>query len=101
MKIAKYGTVLATIADCDKEAALPLIRRFYNLGFNIEATRGTACLLYTSKRFAIPSLKMPWLDIPLPMMAIISPTAIRPNPLANRPGRAMKRIHSFGPRLEA
>ena len=42
MKIAKYGTVLATIADCDKEAALPLIRRFYNLGFNIEATRGTA-----------------------------------------------------------
>ena len=42
MKVQNYGTVLATIADCDKEEALPLIRRFYNLGFNIEATEGTA-----------------------------------------------------------
>ena len=42
MKLQNYGTVLATIADCDKEEALPLIRRFYNLGFNIEATKGTA-----------------------------------------------------------
>ncbi len=40
--IANYGTVLVTIADKDKEDALPLIRRFYNLGFNIEATQGTA-----------------------------------------------------------
>ncbi|HBE13176.1 MAG TPA: carbamoyl-phosphate synthase large subunit, partial [Clostridiales bacterium] len=37
-----YGTVLVTITDKDKEEALPLIRRFYNLGFNIEATEGTA-----------------------------------------------------------
>ncbi len=42
MTIANYGTVLVTIADKDKEDALPLIRRFYNLGFNIEATTGTA-----------------------------------------------------------
>ena len=42
MKLQNYGTILATIADCDKEEALPLIRRFYNLGFNIEATEGTA-----------------------------------------------------------
>ena len=42
MTIANYGTVLVTIADKDKEEALPLIRRFYNLGFNIEATKGTA-----------------------------------------------------------
>jgi len=42
MKLQNYGTVLATIADCDKEEALPLIQRFYNLGFNIEATKGTA-----------------------------------------------------------
>ena len=42
MKMQNYGTVLATIADSDKEEALPLIRRFYNLGFNIVATRGTA-----------------------------------------------------------
>ena len=42
MRLQNYGTVLATIADCDKEEALPLIRRFYNLGFNIQATAGTA-----------------------------------------------------------
>ena len=42
MKLQNYGTVFATIADSDKEEALPLIRRFYNLGFNIEATEGTA-----------------------------------------------------------
>ena len=45
MKIVNYGTVLATIADKDKEEALPLIRRFYNLGFNIRATEGTAAFL--------------------------------------------------------
>ena len=45
MKLQNYGSVLATIADCDKEEALPLIRRFYSLGFNIEATSGTARFL--------------------------------------------------------
>ena len=45
MHLQNYGTVLATIADKDKEEALPLIRRFYNLGFNIEATTGTAKFL--------------------------------------------------------
>ena len=45
MKLQNYGTVFATIADKDKEEALPLIRRFYQLGFNIEATRGTAQFL--------------------------------------------------------
>jgi len=42
MHLQNYGTVFATIADKDKAEALPLIRRFYNLGFNIEATGGTA-----------------------------------------------------------
>ena len=32
MKLQNYGTVLATIADRDKEEALPLIRRFYQSG---------------------------------------------------------------------
>ena len=41
-KLQNYGTVFVTVADEDKEEALPLIRRFYNLGFNIEATSGTA-----------------------------------------------------------
>ena len=42
MNVQNYGTVFATIAEADKAEALPLIRRFYNLGFNIEATEGTA-----------------------------------------------------------
>ncbi|MBQ4648351.1 MAG: carbamoyl-phosphate synthase large subunit [Clostridia bacterium] len=42
MHLQNYGTVFATICDADKEEALPLIRRFYNLGFNIQATKGTA-----------------------------------------------------------
>ena len=45
MHLQNYGTVFATIADKDKEEALPLIKRFYNLGFNIEATAGTAKFL--------------------------------------------------------
>lgn len=45
MNILNYGTVFATIADKDKEEALPLMRRFYELGFNIEATKGTAAFL--------------------------------------------------------
>ena len=45
MKLQNYGTVFATIADKDKEEALPLIRRFYQLGFNIQATSGTAKFL--------------------------------------------------------
>ena len=45
MHVENYGTVFTTIADNDKEEALPLIRRFYNLGFNIEATGGTAKFL--------------------------------------------------------
>ncbi len=44
-RLQNYGTVFATIADNDKKEALPLIRRFYNLGFNIQATEGTAKFL--------------------------------------------------------
>jgi carbamoyl-phosphate synthase large subunit len=45
MRLQNYGTVLVTVADKDKPEALPLIRRFYNLGFNIQATAGTARFL--------------------------------------------------------
>ena len=45
MEVRPYGTVLVTLADKDKEEALPLIRRFYDLGFNLEATSGTARFL--------------------------------------------------------
>jgi carbamoyl-phosphate synthase large subunit len=45
IKVQNYGTVLVSLADEDKEEALPLVRRFYNMGFNIEATIGTALFL--------------------------------------------------------
>ena len=41
IKMKEYGTVVVTLADEDKEEALPLVRRLYELGFNIEATVGT------------------------------------------------------------
>lgn len=44
-RMINYGTVFATISDRDKESALELIKRFYKLGFNIEATSGTANFL--------------------------------------------------------
>ncbi len=45
VKLLNYGTVLVTLADEDKEEALPMVRRFYDMGFNIEATIGTATFL--------------------------------------------------------
>jgi len=42
MKLQNYGTVLVTLADEDKAEALPLVKRFYDMGFNIEATSLTA-----------------------------------------------------------
>ncbi|MEE1031988.1 MAG: carbamoyl-phosphate synthase large subunit, partial [Ruminococcus sp.] len=45
IRVQNYGTVVVTLADEDKEEALPLIRRFYQMGFNIEATIGTAVFL--------------------------------------------------------
>ncbi len=42
MNVMNYGTLFVSVADADKEEMLPLVRRFYNLGFNIEATKGTA-----------------------------------------------------------
>ena len=45
IKMKDYGTVIVTLADEDKEEALPLVERFYRLGFNIEATVGTATFL--------------------------------------------------------
>lgn len=41
VRMQNYGTVVVTLADEDKEEALPLIKRFYDMGFNIEATVGT------------------------------------------------------------
>ncbi len=45
LKVQNYGTVFVTVANKDKDEVLPLVRRFYNLGFNIQATKGTAKFL--------------------------------------------------------
>ena len=45
LRLRNYGTVFVTVARRDREEALPLVRRFYNLGFNIQATPGTARFL--------------------------------------------------------
>ncbi|MCQ2753364.1 MAG: carbamoyl-phosphate synthase large subunit, partial [Bacilli bacterium] len=42
MKVKNFGTIFVTIADKDKNEAFPLVKRFYELGFNICATKGTA-----------------------------------------------------------
>ncbi len=45
MKLQDHGTVLLSLCKEDLEEALPLVRRFYRMGFNIEATTGTAAFL--------------------------------------------------------
>jgi carbamoyl-phosphate synthase large subunit len=43
--IPESGTILATISDQDKEEALSLFKRFYQVGFDFLATEGTARML--------------------------------------------------------
>ena len=38
LKLPNYGTILVSVADEDKAEILPLVKRFYDMGFNIEAT---------------------------------------------------------------
>ena len=45
INIPDHGTIIATVADKDKEEALPLLRGYANLGFKFVATAGTAKLL--------------------------------------------------------
>ncbi len=45
MKISNYGTVFITVSDKDKNEALKVATRFYELGFNLIATSGTANFL--------------------------------------------------------
>ncbi|MCK9859799.1 carbamoyl-phosphate synthase large subunit [Paenibacillus sp. ATY16] len=42
MKIPMSGAIVATVADKDKEEAIELLRGFYDLGYKIIATGGTA-----------------------------------------------------------
>ncbi len=45
VRVSDHGTVVVTVADEDKDEVLPLVRRFYRLGYNIAATAGTAVTL--------------------------------------------------------
>ena len=42
LKLVGYGTVFLTISNNDKKETLEIARRFYKLGFNLVATKGTA-----------------------------------------------------------
>jgi carbamoyl-phosphate synthase large subunit len=42
MRIPPTGAIIATVADKDKEEAIEILRGFYELGYNIIATGGTA-----------------------------------------------------------
>ena len=45
MKIPPTGSIIATVADKDKQEAIEILRGFYELGYNIIATGGTAAAL--------------------------------------------------------
>ncbi|MCX7568378.1 carbamoyl-phosphate synthase large subunit [Tumebacillus sp. DT12] len=45
IQIPDHGTMIASIADKDKEEALPILRGYARLGFKFVATSGTASLL--------------------------------------------------------
>ncbi|MFD2116198.1 carbamoyl-phosphate synthase large subunit [Paenibacillus yanchengensis] len=47
MKIPTAGSIIATVADKDKQEAVELLRGFYNIGYTIYATGGTAAALET------------------------------------------------------
>nr|MCR5149713.1 carbamoyl-phosphate synthase large subunit [Clostridiales bacterium] len=42
IKLLNHGTVIVSLADEDKAEGIPLARRFYDMGFSIEATSLTA-----------------------------------------------------------
>lgn len=48
MSVPQVGTVLVTIADKDKDEALGLVKRFFDLGFSFAATEGTAKMMQKS-----------------------------------------------------
>ena len=45
LTLKNYGTVLVSVADEDKNETIPLVRRFYKMGFDIEATTLTGEVL--------------------------------------------------------
>jgi carbamoyl-phosphate synthase large subunit len=58
MKIPTTGSILITVSDKDKEEALPMMRRFAELGFTMIATKGTAKYMESHGIPAIPVNKI-------------------------------------------
>jgi carbamoyl-phosphate synthase large subunit len=58
MQIPEKGSVLATIADKDKEEALPILKGFAELGFTVYATAGTATYLEAQGMTVKPVAKL-------------------------------------------
>ncbi|WP_209122448.1 carbamoyl-phosphate synthase large subunit [Alkalihalobacillus sp. BA299] len=81
MKIPKFGSVLFTIADKDKEEGLQLVHRFHRIGYNILATEGTAKMIK---------------DINIPVTTVNKIGAEKPNLLdVIRQGQAQFVINTF------
>ncbi|ARU62340.1 carbamoyl phosphate synthase large subunit [Tumebacillus avium] len=55
--IPEHGTIIATIADKDKDEALPILKGYANLGFRFLATKGTAALLREKGITAVTEVK--------------------------------------------
>ena len=45
INITDHGTIFVSVYDDDREEILPIIKQFYDLGFNIESVNGTALFL--------------------------------------------------------
>jgi carbamoyl-phosphate synthase large subunit len=45
VKVPSCGTILVTLADKHKEETLPMLKKYYECGFNFFATSGTAAML--------------------------------------------------------
>ncbi len=56
--VPPHGAIIATIADPDKQEALPLLRRYAELGYRLFATAGTAALLTLYGIPAEPAMKI-------------------------------------------
>ncbi len=62
-QIPQDGEILATIADKDKDEALPILRKFADLGFVIWATQGTAEFL---RKNSVPVREVAKIDLGQP-----------------------------------
>ena len=56
--VPRHGGIIATIADADKQEALPLLRRYHELGYSLYATNGTARYLQQNGIEAEPANKI-------------------------------------------